>query len=161
LAAFGKNPPDVDGVNNLKLVTMILYEVLRLYPPLIAGFRKVYDHDQKLGNLIVPEGAMVSLGLYQVHHDPKLWGEDVNEFKPTRFSEGISKATKGNLSFFPFSAGPRVCIGQNFSLIEAKIAISMILQRFSFELSPSYTHAPTTLIILQPQFGAHLIVRRL
>ncbi|XP_074311196.1 cytochrome P450 72A397-like [Silene latifolia] len=162
LAAFGQNLPDVDGVNHLKTVTMILYEVLRLYPPVLSVSRRIYDQDTMLGNkLCVPEGAMVSLSIYQVHHDPKLWGDDVNEFKPDRFSEGILKATKGNLSFFPFIGGPRICIGQNFALIEAKIALAMILQRFSFELSPSYTHAPTTLITLVPQYGAHLIVRRL
>ncbi|KAL9236499.1 hypothetical protein vseg_011162 [Gypsophila vaccaria] len=161
LAMFGQNLPDVDGVNHLKSVTMILYEVLRLYPPVLSVSRRVYDHDTVLGHLTVPEGGMVSLSIFEVHHDPKLWGEDVNEFKPDRFSEGILKATKGNLSFFPFIGGPRICIGQNFALIEAKIAVAMMLQRFSFELSPSYTHAPSTSITLQPQHGAHLIVRRL
>ncbi|XP_074311197.1 cytochrome P450 72A397-like [Silene latifolia] len=162
LSVFGQNLPDVDGVNHLKSVTMILYEVLRLYPPLLAVSRRIYDQDTMLcNNLCVPEGAMVSLSIYQVHHDPKLWGDDVNEFKPDRFSEGILKATKGNLSFFPFIGGPRICIGQNFALVEAKIALAMLLQRFSFELSPSYTHAPTTSVTLQPQYGAHLIVRRL
>ncbi|KAK9674244.1 hypothetical protein RND81_12G220500 [Saponaria officinalis] len=161
LEMFGKNLPDIDGVNHLKTVTMILNEVLRLYPPVLSVSRKVYDHDTTLGHLTVPEGAMISLSIFEVHHDPKLWGDDVNEFKPDRFSEGILKATKGNLSFFPFIGGPRICIGQNFALIEAKMAVAMLLQRFSFELSPSYTHAPSTSITLQPQFGAHLIVRRL
>ncbi|KAK9674241.1 hypothetical protein RND81_12G220200 [Saponaria officinalis] len=161
LGMFGKNLPDIDGVNHLKTVTMILNEVLRLYPPVLSVVRRVYDHDTTLGHLTVPEGALVSMSIYQVHHDPKLWGDDVNEFKPDRFSEGILKATNGNLSFFPFIGGPRICIGQNFALVEAKIAIAMLLQRFSLELSPSYTHAPTISLTLQPQFGAHLIVRRL
>ncbi|XP_074311191.1 cytochrome P450 72A397-like [Silene latifolia] len=160
LSVFGHNLPDV-GVNHLKSVTMILYEVLRLYPPVLTVSRRVYDHDTMLGNLCVPKGASVGLSIYQVHKDPNLWGDDVMEFKPDRFSEGILKATKGNLSFFPFSGGPRICIGQNFALIEAKIAVAMLLQRFSFELSPSYTHAPTTSILLRPQYGAHLIIRRL
>ncbi|XP_074310151.1 cytochrome P450 72A397-like [Silene latifolia] len=162
LSAFGKNLlPDVDGVNHLKSVTMILYEVLRLYPPVLSISRRINDQDTMLGNLCVPESGMVSLSIYQVHHDPKLWGDDVNEFKPDRFSEGILNATKENLSFFPFNGGPRICIGQNFALVEAKIVLAMLLQRFSFELSPSYTHAPTTSLILYPQYGAHLIVHRL
>lgn len=140
---------------------MILNEVLRLYPPVCTITRKNFNHDVQLGNLTVPRGAMVTMSAYRIQRDPKIWGDDAKEFNPQRFSEGVAKATKGNIAFFPFGWGPRICIGQNFALIEAKMAVSMVLQRFSFELSPSYTHAPTTILTLQPQQGAHLIIHKL
>ncbi|XP_027172191.1 cytochrome P450 CYP72A219-like [Coffea eugenioides] len=124
LQVFGNNIPDFEDLNWLKIVTMILNEVPRLYTP----------------------GVMISR----------------REFNPERFSEGVAKATKGQPCFVPFGGGPRMCIGQNFALLEAKMALALILQRFSFELSPLYTHALYLfLTLLHPQYGTQLIMKKL
>ncbi|XP_062007275.1 cytochrome P450 72A397-like [Rosa rugosa] len=159
LQVFGSNKPDFEGLTHLKVVTMILLEVLRLYPPLVMMSRIVHKKTQ-LTKFSLPAGVEVGLPTLLIHHDKELWGDDANEFKPERFSEGVSKATKNRLSFFPFGAGPRICVGQNFAMIEAKLALSLILQHFTFELSPSYTHAPSSLFIIQPQYGAPIILHK-
>jgi cytochrome P450 len=140
-------------------VTMVLYEVLRLYPPVTLLERATYK-EMELGGIKYPPGVKLLLPVVTIHHDPDIWGEDVDEFKPERFAEGISKASKEAPAFFPFGWGPRVCSGQNFALLEAKIALSMILQHFTFELSPSYTHAPFPVSTLQPDHGAQIMLKK-
>ncbi|KAI3794386.1 hypothetical protein L1987_37017 [Smallanthus sonchifolius] len=116
LNVLGDQVTDFDGLNHLKVVNMIFYEVLRLYPPFTGLARKV-DKDITLGGFSLPPGIQIALPIILIHYDEKLW--------------------------------------------EAKIALAMILQKFSFEFSQSYVHAPNIVLTLQPQYGAHLILHKL
>ncbi|RCV21222.1 hypothetical protein SETIT_4G121400v2 [Setaria italica] len=154
LRVFGSGgTPDYDGLSRLRIVTMVLYEVLRLYTTLPA-LQQQTNKPVELGGVRYPVGVMLVLPLLCIHHDRDVWGPDASEFRPERFAEGIAKAS-GDVdvpAFFPFGWGPRTC---------AKMGLAMILQRFKFELSPAYTHAPFPHGLLQPEHTAQVMLRRL
>ncbi|GLJ24472.1 hypothetical protein SUGI_0467320 [Cryptomeria japonica] len=157
----GNSHPKFETVNKLKTLGMILNEAIRLYLPAVGLIREAHK-DTKLGGISIPEGTQVLFPMLTLNHDTSLWGEDANEFKPERFSEGITKAAKdGSTAFVPFGYGLRSCVGQNFAMLQSKVVLVMILQRFSFVLSPGYAHAPTAPITINPQHGAPIIIHKL
>ncbi|XP_023921288.2 cytochrome P450 734A1 [Quercus suber] len=152
--------PTKDDVLKLKTLSMILNESLRLYPPTIATIRRA-KVDVDLGAYKIPRGTEILIPILAIHHDQALWGNDANEFNPARFSEGVARAAKHPVAFIPFGLGVRTCIGQNLALLQAKLVLAILLQRFSFRLAPSYQHAPTVLMLLYPQYGAPIIFQPL
>ncbi|XP_077226412.1 cytochrome P450 superfamily protein [Tasmannia lanceolata] len=148
--------PTKDDIAKLKKLGMILNESLRLYPPAIATIRRAKG-DVELGGYKIPCGTELLIPILAVHHDPGLWGRDVSEFNPARFAEGVARAARHPMAFIPFGLGARTCIGQNLALLQAKLALALVLQRFSFRLAPTYRHAPTVLMLLYPQYGAPIV----
>jgi len=159
LGLFGKNnKPNYEDISRLKIVTMILHEVLRLYPPISLMKRETFRVTE-IGGVRYPAGVIFDIPILLIHHDQAIWGSDAHEFRPERFAEGIPNASKFQGAFLPFGSGPRVCIGQSFVMLEAKIALCMILQNFEFELSPTYTHAPYVVATLEPMLGAQITLK--
>lgn len=160
---FGSSRITSDDANNiarLKTMNLILNESLRLYAPIVLITRQVAK-EVKLGEYTLPKDLQIFISPLIVHHDTDIWGNDAHLFKPERFSEGIAKATNNTMSFLPFGAGPRNCVGKGLAMMEAKIALSMILQKYSFCLSPTYVHAPYKLLTGIPQYGIQIIVQKI
>ncbi|KAK7266929.1 hypothetical protein RIF29_19590 [Crotalaria pallida] len=150
---------DIDKLQKLKALNMVIQESLRLYGPAVITLREALA-DVKLGEFILPKG--INLWLFQpaFHRDPDNWGPDACEFKPERFAGGVSGACKYPQAFAPFGFGNRICLGQNFSMIEMKVVLCLLLSNFSFAPSPNYQHCPDYKIVLMPKYGMKLLVSK-
>ncbi|KAL1768486.1 cytochrome P450 3A31, partial [Sigmodon hispidus] len=125
-----KAPPNYDTVMELEYLDMVLNETLRLYP-IVNRLERVCKQDVEIDGVFVPKGSVVMVPVYALHQDPQYWPEP-EEFHPERFS----KENKGNISpyvYLPFGNGPRNCIGMRFALMNMKLAITKVLQNFSFQ----------------------------
>jgi cytochrome P450 len=116
---------------------------------------------QGVGNrgIICPARVVIEMPVLLIHHDPDIWGVDMHEFRPERFTEEISKASNIRSTSLPFGWGPRTCNGQNLALLDAMMAVCMILQHFEFHLAPWYTHVPHNGKMLRPMYGAQIKLR--
>ncbi|KAK1265496.1 Cytochrome P450 [Acorus gramineus] len=155
-----RDVPSRDQLAKLKTLGMILNESLRLYPPAVATIRRA-KQDTMLGRYRIPMETELLIPIIAVHHDTALWGQDAHEFNPARFADGAARAARHPTAFMPFGLGARTCIGQNLAVLQAKLTMTLLLQRFSFKLGPGYQHAPTVLMLLYPQYGAPIVFRRL
>ncbi|XP_040993795.1 cytochrome P450 714C2-like [Juglans microcarpa x Juglans regia] len=152
--------PDADMLRKMKQLTMVIHESLRLYPPVPIMSREALK-DMKLGDINIPKGVNIWTVLSTSHTDPEIWGPDALKFNPARFANGIKGACSHPHLYMPFGFGPRVCVGQHLAMVELKILIALLLSNFSFSLSPKYKHAPTIRMVIEPENGVDLLVKKL
>lgn len=139
---------------------MVIQETMRLYPPVPIIAREALN-DMKLGNINVPKGVNIWSIVSLLHTDPGTWGPDSYKFNPERFANGITSACKYPFLYMPFGIGPRMCLGQNLAMVELKILMALILSNFSFTISPKYVHSPTFNLVIKPEHGVNLLIKKL
>ncbi|KAF6175151.1 hypothetical protein GIB67_022832 [Kingdonia uniflora] len=156
----GDGPLDSTKLAQLRKMGWVMNEVLRLYSP-APNVQRQARGDIKVGDRIIPNGTNIWIDVVGMHHDPALWGDDVNEFKPERFKDNIHGGCKHKMGFLPFGFGGRMCVGRNLTMMEYRIVLSLILSRFSLSISPNYSHSPTIMLSCRPSHGLQLIVQPL
>ncbi len=132
-------------VMNSKACQQVIEESMRLYPPAYFIDRVNIASDEFNGMHFEP-GSNLLFSVYEIHRHPKLW-EEPDTFLPDRFNEGSRKFSS---QYFPFGAGPRKCIGNNFAMFEMIIAITELIYKFKIE--PDFEAIEITpLITLKPK----------
>lgn len=119
--------PGVDQLKGLQYTSRFVNEVLRLYPPAWTIARNALEEDVVL-DYRIPAGAIVMLSPYLAHRWEGVWPDPLR-FDPDRFAPDVVRA-RHPFAYFPFSLGSRICIGMQFSLLEARLVLALILRRY-------------------------------
>ena len=135
------------SVSTLPFTEAVVKESLRLFPPAWSLSREAVEADEVAG-WHIPAGAAVWLNQWTVHRDPRFYEEPL-AFRPQRWLDGLERRLP-RFAFFPFGGGPRLCIGLSFAMMEARLALAALAQRFRLtrvsegpvQLLPSITLRP-------------------
>ena len=148
-------PVDGAHIDKLVLVQQVLKESMRLYPPVPIMSRQAVAETRIEGLAIAP-GMSILMPIYAVHRHAKRW-ERADEFDPTRFAPG-NEAAIPRYQYMPFGAGPRVCIGMSFAMVEATAILATFLQHARFETVAGEEPIPVARVTLIPRGGLRLKV---
>jgi cytochrome P450 len=137
------------------LLSRVLQESMRLFPPAWMLSREAIADDLLCGHT-VRAGDFVFVSPYLTHRRADLW-PDPEAFDPDRFTEARS-AGRHHFAYFPFGAGQRKCIGDQFALMEAQIVLATLLHRVRFTLDHNHAVVPDPLVTLRPKNGIRMRV---
>lgn len=152
-AVAGDDLPDFARLRQLTYLTQVIEESMRLYPPAWITDR-VALQDDRAGQVFIPQGMVVAPFIYGLHHHAGLW-DNPQEFRPERFS-AEARRERHPYAYVPFGGGPRLCIGNNFAMMELQMVIAGLLQRFRFEPVPGARIEAKALVTLRPRKGVPL-----
>lgn len=136
---------DYEDLGRLQYLSQVLKESLRLYPPAWGTFR-LLEEETLIDGVRVPGNTPLLFSTYVMGRMDSYF-EDPLTFNPDRFSP---KAPKPRFTYFPFSLGPRSCIGQQFAQMEVKVVMAKLLQRLEFRLVPGQRYGVQEQATLKP-----------
>lgn len=126
-AKLGGHPPGADDIEELAYTRRILDETLRLYSPVALMARDALEDDEVDGYR-VPAGSIVTLSPYASHRHPEFWERPL-EFYPDHFAP-VQVEARPRYAYYPFGAGPRICLGKHFALLEGMLVLAEVGQRY-------------------------------
>lgn len=137
--------PPMEKIAKLNYVKNCVEEALRLYPPAWITDRVAIE-DDSFADFNIEKGTMIGISFYELHRNSAYW-KNPNDFIPERFSDENRKETAGY--YFPFGAGPRMCIGNSFALYEMMLSVYQMLKKYHIE-TDQQTVEIAPLITLKP-----------
>ena len=148
--------PTLQDLPQLPYAEMVLKEAMRLYPPAWTLSARQAVEDTMVGDHLIPKDRLIFVAPFVMHRRPEFYPEP-ERFDPERFTPENEKKLP-RYAYIPFGAGPRVCIGNSFAMMEAHLILATIAQRFRLELDPSQEIDINPMITLSPKYGLKMRV---
>jgi cytochrome P450 len=155
-AVLGDGMPRFEDLRKLTYTMQVIQEGMRLYPPGFAIGRQPIAEDEILG-VKIPLNAIMFISIAAIHRDPRYW-ERPHDFYPAHFNPEVEKE-RPRMAYIPFGAGPRMCIGNHFALMEMQLLLALLVREFDFEAVEGHPVEPEPLITLKPKYGIKMRVR--
>ena len=155
--ALGGRSPTVADLPRLPYTEHVINETLRVYPTVWMLGREAIE-PVELGGYAIPVGTTVFMPQWVIHRDSR-WFDEPEVFRPERWEGGFSQRLH-RYAYFPFGGGPRICIGNNFALMEAALVLATIAQRFRLRLAPDASVTPLATITLRPAHGVKVVLSK-
>lgn len=152
-AALSDVPAGAEHIAATPYIRQVIEESMRLYPPVGLLARHARRSDTLCGREIRPNDA-VFLPIYALHRH-EMWWPRANVFDPENFRPEAVK-DRDRFLYLPFGAGPRVCVGANFAMMQAHIILATLLARFRFAPGPDPLPVPTMAMTVRPDTGIRL-----
>ncbi len=146
--------PTLGQLKSLPLLERVVKESMRVLAP-VPWNGRVTAKPTELGGYSLPEGTEVFVSLSQTHHMRDLY-PNPEAFDPSRWETFTPTAYE----YVPFSAGPRICIGAGFAMMEIKIILAMLLQRYRLEFVPENPIDRAGTIVMKPKQGMSMKVHK-
>lgn len=148
---LGEEMPRVEHLAKLRYIEQILMESLRVWPTAAVFSIRPLQDTMLAGRYPLTTKDTVMVLEPMLHRDPRVWGDDVEAFRPERFAPEAAAELPPN-AWKPFGNGARACIGRPFAMQEAQLVLAMMLQRFDLVLDdPSYTLKIRETLTLKPE----------
>ncbi|WP_370155068.1 cytochrome P450 [Ferrovibrio sp.] len=154
-AVLGGRPAEYGDYEKLAYTRMVVEEAMRLYPPAHTTARQAVAAD-RFGDLEIPAGANVIVSPWLMHRHRLYWTRP-DVFDPENFAPERT-AQRRRYTYLPFGAGPRICIGQGFAMIEAVLILATLAQRIAARMLPGAVVRPVGKITLRPMPGVPMLV---
>ncbi|WP_442755512.1 cytochrome P450 [Methylocystis sp. JAN1] len=157
-AVVGARDIAPEDLEHLMFARQVIQESMRLFPPGVAIGRGARE-DVTIGPLDIRKGDFLLVASFCLHRHEKLW-EEPNAFDPCRFAPQKASARQ-RYAYLPFGAGPRICIGLSFAMIEMQVVLATLIRRFRFRAVPGHRLALATNLTLRAKNGLPLEIETL